>query len=78
MPRVESDRFISYPLIEGQALFPRDLSEEDHSARLANDYSAFFDSVHSRLNYLILTLCNRGQTQRDLHELGLDLPVELA
>jgi len=73
MPREESDGFISYPLIEGQPLFPRDLSDEI-LAKIA-DYCAFrqrtFAVELSDLDAL------QQMAEHNLHEIGLGLPVEL-
>lgn len=73
MPHEENDEFISYPLIEGRPLFPSDLSAEI-LARIAK-YCAFRQRAFS------VELSNLAALQQmaehNLHELGLELPVEL-
>ncbi len=73
MPREDSDGFISYPWIEGRSLSPSDLSAEV-LARLA-EYCAF------RVRTFAVELADLAALQQmadhNLHELGLDLPVEL-
>jgi adenine/guanine phosphoribosyltransferase-like PRPP-binding protein len=73
MPRQESEGFISYALIEGRPLLARDLSKEV-LAKIA-DYCAFrqraFAVELSDLDAL------QGMSEHNLHELGLDMPVEL-
>jgi hypothetical protein len=73
MPRMESDGFISYPLIEGRPLFPSDLSEEIMT-KIAQ-YCAYrqqaFAAELSDINSL------QEMADHNLQELGLDLPVEL-
>lgn len=73
MPREESEGFVSYPLIEGRPLFPSDLS----AAILAKiaQYCAF----RQRAFAVELSDINPLQEMADhnMHELGLDLAVEL-
>ena len=73
MPRIESDGFLSYPLIGGRPLFPSDLSEEI-LAKIA-EYCAF------RQRAFAVELSNiddlQAMAKHNLHELGLDLPVAL-
>ncbi len=73
IPREESDGFISYPLIEGRPLSPRDLSAEVLT-QLA-DYCAFRHRVFA------VELSNLAALQQmadhNLRELGLELPIEL-
>ena len=73
MPREESDGFISYPLIEGQPLFPSDLSAEVLTKIAA--YCAFrmqaFSVELSDLNAL------QEMADHNLQEIGLDLAVDL-
>ena len=73
MPREESDGFISYPFIEGRALFPSDLSAEI-LAKIAG-YCAF------RVRAFSIQLSDLAALQQmadhNLRELGLELPGEL-
>jgi hypothetical protein len=73
MPRAESDGFVSYRWIEGRPLSASDLSSEI-LVRLA-EYCAF------RQNAFAVDLSDLDGLQRmvdhNLHELGLDLAVEL-
>jgi hypothetical protein len=73
MPREESDGFVSYPLIDGRPLSPSDLSAVI-LAKLA-EYCAFrmctFRVELGELNAL------QQMADHNLHELGLDLQVEL-
>jgi hypothetical protein len=73
MPRKESDGFISYPWMDGRPLSATDLSAKV-LAMLA-EYCAFrqraFAVALSDLDAL------RQMAEHNLHELGLDLPVEL-
>ncbi|MBZ5494220.1 MAG: hypothetical protein LAO76_25120 [Acidobacteriia bacterium] len=73
MPREESEGFVSYPLIEGRPLFPRDLSAEI-LAKIAQ-YCTF----RQRAFAVELSDINSLQEMSDhnLNELGLELPVEL-
>jgi hypothetical protein len=73
MPRAESDGFVSYPWIQGRPLSASDLSSEI-LIRLA-EYCAF------RRHAFAVDLSNLDALQQmavhNLHELGLDLRVEL-
>jgi len=73
MPRQESDGFVSYPCIDGRPLAARDLSSAI-LARMA-EYCAFrrrtFRVELAELNAL------QQMAEHNLHELGLDLPIEL-
>ena len=73
LPRRESHGFVSYPSINGHSLSPRDLSPE-LLARMAQ-YCAFrrrsFSFHLAELNAL------QRMAEHNLHELGLDSPVEL-
>jgi hypothetical protein len=73
MPREESDGFISYPWIDGRPISSSDLSAEI-MAKIA-EYCAFcmkaFSVELSHLNAL------QQMAEHNLHELGLDLAVEL-
>ncbi len=73
MPREDSDGFVSYPLIEGRPLSLSDLSTEI-MAKLA-EYCA----VRMRaFNVELFSLSSlQEMADHNLHELGLDLPVEL-
>jgi hypothetical protein len=78
LPRRESDGFVSYPWLSHQRTGARSLSARDISpevlARMAQ-YCAFrrraFPAERAELNAL------RQMAEHNLHELGLDLPVEL-
>jgi hypothetical protein len=74
MPRMERDGFISYPQIDGRPLSPSDLSA-DIMVRLA-EYCSF------RLRAFAIELSDLKALQQmaahNLHELGLDLAVELS
>jgi hypothetical protein len=73
MPRIESDGFISYSWMDGRPLAATDLSPTI-SARLA-EYCAF------RQRAFAVELCDLDALQQmadhNLHEFGVDLPVEL-
>jgi hypothetical protein len=73
MPRAESDGFVSYPWIDGRPLSASDLSSEI-LVRLA-EYCAF------RLQVFSLELGDitglKQMADHNLHELGMDLHVEL-
>jgi len=73
MPRMESDGFISYSWMDGRPLAATDLSPTI-SARLA-EYCIFRQRVFavelSELDAL------QQMAEHNLHELGLDMPVEL-
>jgi len=73
MPRMESDGFISYPWMDGRPLAATDFSAKV-LAMLA-DYCAFrqraFAVELSGLDAL------QQMAEHNLHELGLDMPVEL-
>jgi hypothetical protein len=73
MPREEGDGFISYPLIEGRPLLPSNFSEEI-LAKIAA-YCAF----RQRAFAVALSDLDAQQqmAEHNLHELGLDLSVEL-
>jgi hypothetical protein len=72
-PRRESDGFVSYPWIDGRPLCASDVSEAI-LARMAQ-YCAFrlrnFSVELAELNAL------QQMAEHNLHQLGLDLPVEL-
>jgi hypothetical protein len=73
MPRQESDGFVSYPCVDGRPLAARDLSSAI-LARMA-EYCAFrLCTFHVELDDLNAL---RQMAEHNLHELGLDSPVEL-
>lgn len=73
MPGEESDGFISYPLIKGRPLSPGDLSAEI-LAGLA-EYCAFRQRIFSVELSDLAAL--QQMAEHNLHELGLDLPIDL-
>jgi hypothetical protein len=73
LPRREDDGFVSYPWIDGRLLSARDISPEvlAHMAQYCAFRRRSFRVEGAELNAL------QQMAEHNLHQLGLDLPVEL-